>query len=234
MLLGILLIPLLGAFVCWFLGPQLKRSAGWIGSAAIAIPLVLTLLSWGAGTQVQPEHVALFSWIPGYDFGLQLDPLSLIWTLIITGVGCVIHIYSIGYMDGDRGFARFFGFMNLFVFAMLLLVLSDNFVGLLIGWGLVGLASYFLIGFWFDRPAAVAAARKSFVINVIGDIAIHAKLGDNYWHDVLEVILGHFRQDHFCEGVCAGVELLGEKLREHFPYQRDDMNELSDDVSFGK
>ena len=71
-------------------------------------------------------------------------------------------------------------------------------------------------------------------VAVIGDMAIHAKLGDTYWHEVLEVILGHFRQDHFCEGLCAGVELLGEKLREHFPYQRDDVNELSDDVSFGK
>lgn len=71
-------------------------------------------------------------------------------------------------------------------------------------------------------------------VAVIGDVAIHAKLGDTYWHDVLEVILGHFRQDNFCDGLCAGVELLGEKLREHFPYQRDDVNELSDDVSFGK
>ncbi|MGB6048278.1 MAG: TPM domain-containing protein [Flavobacteriales bacterium] len=74
-------------------------------------------------------------------------------------------------------------------------------------------------------------ARK---VAVIGDVAIHAKLGDTYWEGVLEVILGHFRQDHFCEGLCAGVELLGEKLREHFPYQRDDVNELKDDVSFGK
>jgi NADH-quinone oxidoreductase subunit L len=77
-----------------------------------------------------------------------------------------------GYMDGDRAYARFFAYMNFFVFAMLTLVLSDNFVGLLIGWGLVGLASYFLIGFWFERPTAVAAARKAFVINVVGDVAI--------------------------------------------------------------
>ena len=100
------------------------------------------------------------SWMPGFDFGLLLDPLSLLWTFIITGVGFLIVFYSIGYMDGDRAFARFFAYMSFFVFAMLTLVLSDNFVGLLVGWGLVGLASYFLIGFWFERPSAVAAARK--------------------------------------------------------------------------
>src|SRR6202034_345665 len=105
-------------------------------------------------------------------FGLQLDRLSLIWSLIITGVGFLIHVYSMGYMDGDRAYARFFAYMNFFVFAMLTLVLSDNVVGLLVGWGLVGLASYFLIGFWFERPTAVAAARKAFVINVVGDVGV--------------------------------------------------------------
>ena len=93
----------------------------------------------------------------------------MLWTFIITGVGFLIVFYSIGYMEGDRAFARFFAYMSFFVFAMLTLVLSDNFVGLLVGWGLVGLASYFLIGFWFERPSAVAAARKAFVINVVGD-----------------------------------------------------------------
>ena len=117
-------------------------------------------------------HVALGAWLPGWDFGLQLDRLSLIWTLIITGVGFLIHVYSIGYMAGDRAFARFFAYMNFFVFAMLTLVLSDNVIGLLVGWGLVGLASYFLIGFWFYKPTAVAAARKAFVINVVGDVGI--------------------------------------------------------------
>jgi len=101
-----------------------------------------------------------------------MDPLSLLWVLIITGVGFLIHLYSIGYMDGDEAIARFFAYMNFFVFAMLTLVLSDNVVGLLVGWGLVGLASYFLIGFWFERPSAVAAARKAFVMNVVGDVAI--------------------------------------------------------------
>ncbi|HEY1654549.1 MAG TPA: NADH-quinone oxidoreductase subunit L [Candidatus Tumulicola sp.] len=177
LLIALWLLPLGGAILCWAFGPQLKTRAGWVACAAMAASLFLTALSWGAGTQAAGgllgAHQALLSWIPGsFDFGLLLDPLSLLWALIITGVGFLIHFYSMGYMDGDRAYARFFAYMNFFVFAMLTLVLSDNFVGLLIGWGLVGLASYFLIGFWFDRPSAVAAARKAFVINVVGDVAI--------------------------------------------------------------
>jgi NADH-quinone oxidoreductase subunit L len=180
-LLALWLLPLAGAIVNWAFGPQLKRAAGWLGSAIVGVSFLLTLLSWSAGTQsvatgsganLTGAHQALFSWIPSLNFGLLLDPLALLWTLIITGVGFLIHVYSIGYMDGDKAFARFFAYMNFFVFAMLTLVLSDNFIGLLVGWGLVGLASYFLIGFWFFKPSAVAAARKAFVINVAGDVGI--------------------------------------------------------------
>ena len=163
LLLALWLLPLAGAVVCWAFGPQLKTGAGWLASGAIAISFVLAVLSWNAGTQnvgaALGAHQALFSWMPGFDFGLLLDPLSLLWTFIITGVGFLIHFYSMGYMEGDRAYARFFAYMNFFVFAMLTLVLSDNFIGLLVGWGLVGLASYFLIGFWFERRTAVAAAR---------------------------------------------------------------------------
>ncbi|HTZ54586.1 MAG TPA: NADH-quinone oxidoreductase subunit L [Candidatus Acidoferrum sp.] len=176
-LIALWLLPLAGAIVNWAFGPQLKRTAGPLGSAAIGASFVATLLLWGAATQHSADgalgaHQALFNWIPGWDFGLLIDPLALLWALIITGVGFLIHVYSIGYMDGDNAFARFFAYMNFFVFAMLTLVLSDNFVGLLVGWGLVGLASYFLIGFWFFKPTAVAAARKAFVLNVVGDVGI--------------------------------------------------------------
>ncbi|MEO6835713.1 MAG: NADH-quinone oxidoreductase subunit L [Candidatus Tumulicola sp.] len=176
LLVALWLLPLAGAIACWAFGPQLKTAAGWLASAVVGASFVLVALSWGAGTQhaggALGAHQALFSWIPGFDLGLLLDPLSLLWALIITGVGFLIHFYSMGYMDGDRAYARFFAYMNFFVFAMLTLVLSDNFVGLLVGWGLVGLASYFLIGFWFERPIAAAAARKAFVLNVVGDVAI--------------------------------------------------------------
>ena len=177
-LLALWLLPLLGAVINFAFGPQLKRLAGPLGSAAVGAAFVATLLSWQSGTQgngtagAVGAHQALLSWFPGFDFGLLLDPLSLLWALIITGVGFLIHVYSIGYMDGDEAFARFFAYLNFFVFAMLTLVLSDNFAGLLVGWGLVGLASYFLIGFWFFKPSAVAAARKAFVINVAGDVGI--------------------------------------------------------------
>jgi NADH-quinone oxidoreductase subunit L len=176
MLLALWLLPLAGGVICWAFGPQLRAAAGWLVSAIVAVSFVLAALSWHDGTQAANglvgAHQALFSWLPGFDFGLLLDPLSLLWTFIITGVGFLIVFYSIGYMEGDPAFARFFAYMSFFVFAMLTLVLSDNFVGLLVGWGLVGLASYFLIGFWFDRPTAVAAARKAFVINVVGDVGM--------------------------------------------------------------
>ncbi len=172
LLLLVLFSPLLGAALLWAFGPALKSWAGPIGSALIGVPFLATVALWRDATAPGGLHLALFSWLPGWAFGLQLDRLSLIWSLIITGVGFLIHVYSMGYMDGDRAYARFFAYMNFFVFAMLALVLSDNVVGLLVGWGLVGLASYFLIGFWFERPSAVAAARKAFVMNVVGDVGI--------------------------------------------------------------
>ena len=155
LLVALWLLPLAGAIVCWAFGPQLKSAAR---PARVGGDRRLVRCDAAArGARRRSSRPAArsarirrcSSWIPGFDFGLLLDPLSLLWTLIITGVGFLIHFYSIGYMDGDRAFARFFAYMNFFVFAMLTLVLSDNFVGLLVGWGLVGLASYFLIGFWF-------------------------------------------------------------------------------------
>ncbi len=166
------LLPLFGAVLLWALGPQLRSWAGPIGSALIGVSFLATVTLWNDATSAGALHAPLVTWLPGWSFGLQLDKLSLIWSLIITGVGFLIHVYSIGYMDGDRAFARFFAYMNFFVFAMMTLVLSDNVVGLLVGWGLVGLASYFLIGFWFERPSAVAAARKAFVMNVVGDVGL--------------------------------------------------------------
>ena len=166
------LLPLASAVLIWALGPQLRRTAGALGTAAVLASFVAALTLFSAATTAPGLHETLGTWVPGFTFGLQLDPLSLLWTLIITGVGGLIHLYSIGYMWSDRAIARFFAYMNFFVFAMLTLVLSDNVVGLLVGWGLVGLASYFLIGFWFYKPSAVAAAKKAFVINVVGDVGI--------------------------------------------------------------
>jgi NADH-quinone oxidoreductase subunit L len=166
------LLPLFGAVILWAFGPQLKSMAGPIGSALIGVSFIAAVASWNDATTGAGAHQMLFSWLPQFTFGLQWDRISLVWTMIITGVGFLIHVYSIGYLAGDKAFARFFAYLNFFIFAMLTLVLSDNFVGLLIGWGLVGLASYLLIGYYTERPSAVAASRKAFVINVVGDIGI--------------------------------------------------------------
>ncbi len=196
------LLPLAGAIVCWTFGPQLRALAGWLVSGLVAASFILAALSWGVATQnaggLVGANQALFSWMPGLDFGLLLDPLSLVWTFIITGVGFLIVFYSIGYMEGDRATARFFAYMSFFVFAMLTLVLSDNFVGLLVGWGLVGVASYFLIGFWFERPSAVAAARKAFVINVVGDVGMMF---------AIFIIFAHIHSVGFGRHVCGGGHL---------------------------
>jgi NADH-quinone oxidoreductase subunit L len=176
LIVALWLLPLAGAIMCWTFGPQLRTMAGWLAAGLVGVSFLLAVASWPAGTQDVDGAIGasqhLVSWLPQFNFGLLLDPLSLLWTFIITGVGFLIVFYSIGYMEGDAAFARFFAYMSFFVFAMLTLVLSDNFIGLLVGWGLVGLASYFLIGFWFQRPTAVAAARKAFVINVVGDVGM--------------------------------------------------------------
>jgi len=204
------LTPLLGAVILWAFGPQLKSMAGPIGSALIGVSFIATLAEWGDATTGAGAHQALFAWLPQFVFGLQWDRLALIWTLIITGVGFLIHVYSIGYLAGDKGFPRFFAYLNFFIFAMLTLVLSDNFVGLLVGWGLVGLASYLLIGYYFERPSAVAASRKAFVINVVGDIgllyavfAIVSKIGSIGYGDVFSHVAKFSPGELFV--VCLGL-----------------------------
>src|SRR5207247_1254887 len=118
----------------------------------------------------------LLAWLTAgpYDFGLRIlvDPLSVFMMLIVSGVGFLIVAYSIGYMDGDDEERRYFAYMALFVFSMLLLVQGGNLLMLLAGWGLVGLSSYLLIGFWHERPSAIAAAKKAFVMNAVGDATV--------------------------------------------------------------
>jgi len=204
------LLPLGGALVIWAFGPQLRRNAGWLGSAFVFASFALALANFGAAGNATGLRAPLGTWGPGFAFGLQLDALSLLWTLVITGVGGLIHVYSIGYMWSDRAIARFFAYLNFFVFAMLTLVLADNIVGLLVGWGLVGLASYFLIGFWFYKPTAVDAARKAFVINVFGDIgimfavfALYAATGSIAYADIFAKA-GTFGEP-FVMAVCVGL-----------------------------
>jgi NADH-quinone oxidoreductase subunit L len=145
----------------------------WV-SFVIGVGLFVSLL--GRPTAERAVDVPLFSWIPtgGWDVsvGLLIDQLSILFVLLITGVGGLIHVYSVGYMAHDPDRRKFFAFLNLFVAAMLLLVLADNYLILFIGWEGVGLASYLLIGFWQHRPSAATAAKKAFVVNRVGDMGM--------------------------------------------------------------
>jgi NADH-quinone oxidoreductase subunit L len=157
----IIAFPLLGFLVNGLLGAKLKNEKiiGTIGSLAVGVPFVIALLFLIELISLPPEsrkkEVELFTWIAtgnlNIKFGYLVDQLSILMTLIVTGVGFLIHVYSIGYMHGDKSFFRFFAYLNLFIFAMLNLVLADNYLVLFLGWEGVGLCSYLLIGFWYER-----------------------------------------------------------------------------------
>src|SRR3954465_14794680 len=161
-----------------------RRTNGWghlLGCATPIASLLSAVVEFFAligrdGGQSRQIDQHLFTWIPVAQFqaeaNLLLDPLSICFVLLITGVGSLIHIYSIGYMEHDLDRRRFFGELNLFVAAMLLLVLADNFLLLYVGWEGVGLASYLLIGFWSYKPSAAVAAKKAFLVNRVGDLGL--------------------------------------------------------------
>ncbi|HEX9655270.1 MAG TPA: NADH-quinone oxidoreductase subunit L [bacterium] len=189
--------PLLGFFINGLFGPRFKErhvgrvAVGAIGMSFIAaIALFFEILSLPA-----PERVitrTIYTWIQTGNFeasiSFLLDPLSMVMVFVVTGVGLLIHIYSIGYMHGDRGFARYFAFLNLFTFAMLILVLADNFLLLFVGWEGVGLCSYLLIGFWYEDVNNANAGKKAFIVNRIGDFGF--LLG-------MFLIFAHFGSLHF-------------------------------------
>ncbi|MFF7182045.1 NADH-quinone oxidoreductase subunit L [Streptomyces sp. NPDC008121] len=172
--------PLLGAAVLLCGGRRLDKSGHWLGTllaaASFVIGVVLFTDMLGKGAEDRALHQRLFTWIPveGFhaDVAFQLDQLSMTFVLLITGVGSLIHVYSIGYMEHDERRRRFFGYLNLFLAAMLLLVLADNYLLLYFGWEGVGLASYLLIGFWQHKPTAATAAKKAFLVNRVGDIGL--------------------------------------------------------------
>ncbi|GAA2448485.1 NADH-quinone oxidoreductase subunit L [Streptomyces lavendulocolor] len=172
--------PLLGAAVLLCGGRRLDRAGHWLGTllaaASFVIGAVLFLDMLGRGAEERELHQHLFSWVPveGFqaDIAFQLDQLSMTFVLLITGVGTLIHVYSIGYMEHDERRRRFFGYLNLFLSAMLLLVLADNYLLLYFGWEGVGLASYLLIGFWQHKPSAATAAKKAFLVNRVGDMGL--------------------------------------------------------------
>jgi len=174
----ILLFPLIGAAINGLLGKRLrKETVGYVACGAIGLSFFVSILVFTGLLQLPPDtrlfEKQLFSWIESGSFkaaaGLQVDPLSSLMILIVTGVGFLIHVYSIGYMHHDKGYHRYFCYLNLFTFSMLLLVLGNNFLLMFIGWEAVGLCSYLLIGFWFEKKSASNAAKKAFVVNRVGD-----------------------------------------------------------------
>src|ERR1700735_5081529 len=176
----LLAFPLFGAAVLLLGGRRTDRWGHLLGVAAplaafgYGLACFFALLGYPAAQRSRDLH--MFTWIPVGGFrvsaGLLLDPLSMSFVLLITGVGSLIHIYSVGYMAHDTDRRRFFGYLNLFIAAMLLLVLSDNYLGLYAGWEGVGLASYLLIGFWQFKPTAATAAKKAFIANRVGDAGL--------------------------------------------------------------
>src|SRR5712692_1055598 len=184
--LEVLLFPLLGFIILGLAGRFMSRTAiltiacGACGLAFLFAAIsFFSVLGTPASTFISNPAAGdqlFYTWVVSGDFqvnfGLLLDPLSAVMLMVVTGVGFIIHVYSGGYMEDDPGFWRFFSFLNFFIFAMVLLVSADNFLFLLVGWGLVGLASFLLIGFWYQRRSAVAAAQKALVINIIGDFGL--------------------------------------------------------------
>ncbi|SNR97424.1 NADH dehydrogenase subunit L [Geodermatophilus pulveris] len=168
-------LPLAGAAVLLLGGRRTDRWGHLLGTGTVVAAFVLGLL---CTLQLDGRRldVALFTFMSTGSLdvraGLLFDPLSALFVLLITGVGSLIHVYSIGYMEHDPRRRRFFAYLNLFVAAMLLLVLGDNFVALYVGWEGVGLASYLLIAFWHERPSAATAAKKAFIMNRVGDVGL--------------------------------------------------------------
>ena len=180
------LLPALGALVQLLVGRRLtNRAVSW---TSVGLPGVSFLWAIGCFAELlqRPDHTfskIVYTWLPAgpyhlsngslaqlsIDVGFRLDPLAMVMTLVVTGVGFLIHFYSIGYMVHEGGYYRFFGYMNLFLFSMLVLVLADNFLMMFVGWEGVGLCSYLLIGFWFHRKSATDAGNKAFIVNRVGD-----------------------------------------------------------------
>ena len=178
-----ILFPLLGFLINGLVGRKIKNEKiiGSIGAGAVGLAFLVTLFSFiellGMPSDGRTRVVELFTWLKvaglNIKFAYLVDQLSIVMSLIVTGVGFLIHVYSIGYMHGDKGFWRFFAYLNLFIFAMMNLVLGDNFLVLFLGWEGVGLCSYLLIGFYYDRKfekgTVAEAAKKAFIVNRIGD-----------------------------------------------------------------
>src|ERR1039457_7168711 len=183
--------PLVGFLINGLFGKKIKDEAviGAIGTMAIFSSFIVSCLILLEMIGLPPEkrvfEKVVFPWIySGHfkaDMAFLLDPLSCVMIMVVTGVGFLIHLYSIGYMHGEEGFYRFFAYLNLFMFSMLLLVLGNNLLLMFVGWEGVGLCSYLLIGYYFDKKSAGDAGKKAFVMNRVGDFGFLLGAFPLYW-----------------------------------------------------
>jgi len=185
------LFPFLGFLIIGlFLGRLSRPVVNLLACASVGLSFIVSLLLFFDLKALPVDgrliEQVLFTWIPSgslhVNFGLMLDPLSAVMILVVTGVGFIIHVYSIGYMAHESGFGRYFTYMNLFVFSMLTLVLADNFLLMFVGWEGVGLCSYLLIGYWFEKKSASDAGKKAFIVNRVGDFGFLIALFMIFWH----------------------------------------------------
>jgi NADH-quinone oxidoreductase subunit L len=177
-------LPLAGFLITAAIGRRLGKQAHWIPVGAVvlswlaAMVVVVSVLGGSAphieGTETSGYVIQLYTWIPAGDFvvefGFLVDSLTAVLLIVVTTIGMLVHIYSIGYMSHDAGYWRFFAYLNLFMLSMLVLVLADSWVVIFLAWELVGLSSYLLIGFWYRKNSAALASKKAFIVNRVGDV----------------------------------------------------------------
>src|SRR6267143_6040176 len=220
----IIFAPLAGAAINWFVGRRLRseKFIGIVACGAVGISTIvafyLAFKSGGALQSTTPILDHLWTWIQvgsfRADFGLAMDRLSGVYVLFVTFVAFLIHVFAVGYMHDDKGFYRFFAYLNLFMFAMLTLVLADNFLLMFVGWEGVGLCSYLLIGYYLDRAEAAPAAKKAFIANRVGD-----------WGLVLGILLVFFMPGTFSffakpdQGVASALQIIGNMAPDAFTWK---------------
>lgn len=178
LIIVLLISPLVGFLINGLFGKWLKgneKLSGGIGALAVLVSLICSIIAFAtingdSTATLEGDAGVIYHWISDYiTIGFHVDALTTVMLLVITGVGFLIHVYSIGYMHGDEGYTRYFAYLNLFVFAMLILVLGNNYLMMFVGWEGVGLCSYLLIGFWYEKQSATDAGKKAFIVNRIGD-----------------------------------------------------------------
>ncbi len=212
------LFPALGALINGLFGKRYTRDKAHIvavGAVGISLVLALIVIIRVIADPHHPIHAKAFTWIFAgsfqADMALLVDPLSAIMLFFVCGVGFLVHLYAVGYMHGDPGFWRFFTYLNLFMMSMLILILADNYLLMFVGWEGVGLCSYLLIGFWYERPAAPEAGKKAFLVNRIGDAGFMLAVFLIFWTAGslnYETVFDKAHHDAFTTGMATAVTML--------------------------